>query len=81
MTGTPRSEFMKPDDLPKNTVLGLELTRVPWGEGWGPESPEAETPSYREPGAWTREPPGQQSETGFEHLGWKKVWPLSRGPR
>jgi len=43
-----------------------------------PESPEMGSPSYREPGAWTREPLGRQSEKGFEHLGWKKVGPVSR---
>lgn len=77
--GTPRSDLSKPDDLPRSTVLGLELTGGCGGEGQGLEPPEGETPSSREPGTWTC--PGQPSETGFEHLGWKKVWPASRVPK
>lgn len=31
--------------------------------------PEIETPGYREPGTWIREPLGQNLEKGSEHLG------------
>lgn len=64
----------------ENGSVGTE--GCPGGVGIGdPKSPEMESPSPREPGAWTREPQDRQSEKGFEHLGWKKVCPVSSYPR
>lgn len=56
-----------------------------WGFGRGQlASPETETPSDREPDAWTRKALGWQSEKDSDHWGQRKAWPrvqVSRGPR
>lgn len=63
---------------PENGGMGAE------GLGRGElESPEKETPSDKEPDAWTRKAPRWHSEKDSDRGGRQKAWPrvqVSRGP-